>query len=142
MMTPNDVAHAETIAAWLAILVSKSNGGCGVSLKSEKPASITYPHFSRQFYQAVDTLGWHYTHLPFEVARRMSSIPTIELWQAKREERGNPPLMGTQRAQALLKHIKEARQLYETVAGGCGAAACDKIITEHNRRTAITRLGS
>jgi len=131
LLTATDEGHADAIAAWQAVLDVNSNGGLGVSLKSQRPAAVAFPDMARRYELAREALGWSYLHLPFDLARRMSSIPSEAAWSAQRAARGNPPLIQADRAMSLYRRVTMQRAAFGRFAGGYGNAAAAKVISAY-----------
>lgn len=133
-LSATDKRHADTIAAWHVALACNSNGGCGVSLRNNRPPSVLRPDVAKRYAEAVEALGWHYTRLPFPIARRMSSIPSVEAWTRKREAAGNPPLMDEERAAALLAYVRERSSAYENeTRRDCGPHVSARVLALYAR---------
>jgi hypothetical protein len=86
---------------------------------------------ARRYYQAVAELGWKYTRVPFEIARRISSIPNEAAWNAKRALEGNPPIMPLAKAHAIHQRISAKRTAWSTIAGGYGNAEAAKVLAAY-----------
>ena len=129
VLTQRERQLAQVVGVWLTACKYNSTGGCGMVPLSDRPLMVWAAKDAERYNLAVEELGWHYTRMPYDVARRVVSGLGHIAWQIKRKHYSDPSIMTEARALAILQQVRHTQdQVEANNNGGYGNAAARKIL--------------